>query len=196
MNIKSKMLNRSLFQGKLIFKRFTTAVSKVGCKFGLHDREWDYVEDGKCDQIGKCKRDDCLKQYKRVFHDWSQWHYLAQKSCSQERLCLRCKIISQREQHNWGILKYERHDSCIEVMSCERCYAKSIGKENHRWGIWQYESENSCHQVSFCKRCHQKKDHEDKFTHNWREMKDHETGMTIKRCIHCGLKMGLEHNEP
>ena len=145
----------------IVFEKIAAIAGKVKCKIGSHDFEWNYIANGICKQIEKCKRNGCGCQRKneRVEHTIGQWHYVSGNSCNQERACSRCNITQkQQAEHTWGEWNYVSENSCVQEIVCSRCNAHQPHKQRveHKEGAMQYEA-GSCQTVSFCQRCNERK---------------------------------------
>lgn len=144
----------------------TKGINKTKCFFGSHDFEWNYISSNSCDQIGKCKREDCNGQEKRVNHEWNEWIYNTSDSCLQTQTCSRCNTQETRTKHDWGFWEYEEENSCREVRYCYRCNdMERKFPVDHNYSEAEYVSEGSCERVFTCERCGRTKDAD--VAHQW-----------------------------
>src|SRR2546425_692073 len=96
-----------------------SSFARLGCKIAGHERRgrWKYVEDGSCEQEGRCQRCFCVLQ-KLEKHVWGPWNIEA-KPCEHGHYCHRCFIISK--EHIWGPWQYINNSNCIEERRCGTC---------------------------------------------------------------------------
>ena len=91
-------------------------------------------------------------------HNWSEWTYLEDNTCQQERHCQHASCDAHEEQvgHLWSEWEYQNEESCDQTHSCVRC-GQTESRTEHTHEL-TYESPNSCKQVMACTRCSEKKE--------------------------------------
>jgi hypothetical protein len=86
-------------------------------------------------------------------HQWGEWKYVAENSCTEQSICNRCGGTSLRiGTHKWNEWEYVNEKLCDQTRSCLRCRDEET-KVLHVWSEWEYVSENNCTQRQSCVRC-------------------------------------------
>ncbi|MDP4094352.1 MAG: hypothetical protein Q8920_13430 [Bacillota bacterium] len=117
-------------------------------------------------------------------HNWGEWQYKTEGSCSRHRICKRCGAIEDDNYifHDWGEWEYKGAGSCIQDMHCKRCgTVYYTTNEKHDLSEWQYLTGDSCEQVTTCKRC---KKTQNRIQHVW-EDKEYVVDGSVKKYKVC-----------
>jgi hypothetical protein len=86
-------------------------------------------------------------------HQWGEWKYVAENSCTEEAICSQCGGTRLRVgQHHWVEWQYVDKNLCDQERSCLRC--NDMDKRVfHVWSDWKYIHESDCTQKRSCLRC-------------------------------------------
>lgn len=158
----------------------------VACGVNLHDyQNWDYIEDGDCQQTATCSR--CGQENQRVTHIMGGWSYLEDNNCDQICTCERCGREESQTQHKWsGNIRYKSEGNCKQIESCNRCDAVREHNDKHVMEKWVFIRADDCTQVQECQRCgeHGTVQREQ---HSWGQWQFSETmSKPVRVCGRCG----------